>query len=183
MERKIRFRGRPVTATATPAADAAPSTPQSQAAIRAKGAYEVGYGKPPVHSRFKKGRSGNPRGRPKGARDLHALIERGLDGKIIVIEGGRRREVTRREALVMRMLDAAMKGDHKAQQALLKIDTEKARMVEVLARETAALAADDQDDATDRAILDAFRDNLRGEMQAARRGDNGNGTDNEGIEP
>src|SRR6476620_6162861 len=30
-------------------------------------AYEVGYGKPPVKSRFNKGQSGNPRGKPKGA--------------------------------------------------------------------------------------------------------------------
>ena len=41
--------------------------------------YAVGYGKPPLHTRFRKGRSGNPRGRPKRATDLASLLSRALD--------------------------------------------------------------------------------------------------------
>ena len=40
--------------------------------------YEVGYGKPPRHSRFVKGRSGNPRGRPPGTKNLKTLLSEAL---------------------------------------------------------------------------------------------------------
>jgi hypothetical protein len=56
--------------------------------------YEVGRGKPPMHSRFKKGQSGNPRGpRPK---HLPALLVEALDEPVVVTIDGERREITKR---------------------------------------------------------------------------------------
>jgi hypothetical protein len=60
--------------------------------------YEVGRGKPPVHSRFKKSQSGNPRGpRPK---HLSALLVETLDEPVVVTIDGERGEITKREAVV-----------------------------------------------------------------------------------
>ena len=44
--------------------------------MRKQGNYEVGYGKPPLHSRFKKGQSGNPKGFPKGGEKLAYALRR-----------------------------------------------------------------------------------------------------------
>ena len=49
-----------------------------------KHAYEVGYGKPPRHTRFIKGQSGNPRGRPTGAKNLKTLLSEALNETVIV---------------------------------------------------------------------------------------------------
>ena len=55
-------------------------------------AYAVGFGKPPEHTRFRKGRSGNPAGRPKGALDLGALLQKAMAEKVVVKDAaGRRR--------------------------------------------------------------------------------------------
>src|SRR5215469_15592455 len=51
--------------------------------------YEVGYGKPPRHTRFKKGQSGNPRGRPCGSKNLKTLLSEALSEPVIITENGR----------------------------------------------------------------------------------------------
>jgi len=51
--------------------------------------YEVGYGKPPKSSRWKKGQSGNPKGRPKGSRGLRGDLDRELGTHQTVIIGGK----------------------------------------------------------------------------------------------
>ena len=53
--------------------------------------YEVGYGKPPRSGQFRKGQSGNPKGRPKGARGVKSLLDDALSKEITVSEGARRR--------------------------------------------------------------------------------------------
>jgi Family of unknown function (DUF5681) len=50
--------------------------------------YDVGYGKPPLHSRFKKGRSGNPHGRPKGSSNMSTLLDHALNEQVVVSENG-----------------------------------------------------------------------------------------------
>lgn len=46
--------------------------------------YDVGYGKPPKRTQFKKGKSGNPKGRPKGAKGVKASLKRELESKITI---------------------------------------------------------------------------------------------------
>lgn len=84
-------------------------------------AYEIGYRRPPPAGQFKKGASGNPKGRPKGSKNFVTLLEQELSQKIVVNEGGRRRTVTRLQAMVMRLVSAALQGDPKAVTALLDI--------------------------------------------------------------
>jgi len=81
--------------------------------------YEVGYGKPPRHARFEPGRSGNPRGRPAGSKNLSSLLSRALDEPVIVVENGRRRRIAKRQAIVTQFVNQSAKGDLKAIQILL----------------------------------------------------------------
>jgi hypothetical protein len=69
----------------------------------------VGYGKPPRHTRFKKGRSGNPKGRPK-AKNFRTYLREELDRPITIREGGVERRVTKQHALVIRALNDAVGG-------------------------------------------------------------------------
>ena len=65
-----------------------------------EGDYEVGYGKPPRETRFAKGQSGNPRGRPSGAKNFKTLLSEALNEPVIVTENGGRRKVTKRQAII-----------------------------------------------------------------------------------
>jgi len=86
-----------------------------------KGDYEVGYGRPPVHSRFQKGKSGNPRGRPKGSTNHLMLLRRVLDQKVTVTENGKTRDITKIEAAMTQLLNKAAQGDPRAFETLLKV--------------------------------------------------------------
>ena len=83
--------------------------------------YEVGYGKPPLHSRFKPGQSGNPKGRPKDARGLRTIVRDALDEKILIRTNGKDRRVTRLEALVLKQIELASKGDLRALDKLIHL--------------------------------------------------------------
>jgi uncharacterized protein DUF5681 len=80
--------------------------------------YEVGYGRPPRHTQFQKGRSGNARGRPRGARSVKGLLREELREKIAVNENGRRRKVTKVRVIVKQVVTKALRGDHRSIQLL-----------------------------------------------------------------
>ena len=84
-------------------------------------AYAVGYGKPPRHSRFEPGQSGNPRRRPPGSKNLSSLLKKALDEPVIVVENNRRRRIAKREGIVTQFVNQSAKGDLKATQLLLSI--------------------------------------------------------------
>ena len=81
--------------------------------------YVVGYGKPPLHSRFQKGRSGNPKGRPRGRRNMSTLLSDALNGSVVVVENGRRKKITKREAIVTQLVNKSASADLKATQMVL----------------------------------------------------------------
>ena len=72
---------------------------------------DVGYGRPPKHSRFKPGHSGNPRGRPKGPKRLIDAVEASLSEKVTVNENGSRRQIAKREAIAKQLVNKAASGD------------------------------------------------------------------------
>ena len=82
--------------------------------------YKVGYGKPPRHTRFRKGEpSANPRGRPR--KNLAALLVDGLNKPVTVSENGRRRKGTVREAVVSQLINKSATADLRATKMLLDI--------------------------------------------------------------
>lgn len=76
--------------------------------------YEVGYGKPPKATRFKKGQSGNPKGRPKGCLNVATIVERTMSQKVQVKENGRTRTCTKLEVAITQLANKAAGGDFKA---------------------------------------------------------------------
>jgi hypothetical protein len=83
--------------------------------------YAVGYRRPPAKSRFKAGKSGNPNGRPKGARSADSLLKELLNEKVKIREGDKIRSITRLEAMFRSVLVQAMKGNSKAMNSLLSM--------------------------------------------------------------
>lgn len=70
----------------------------------------VGYGRPPRHTRFKQGQSGNPRGRRRRAKSFAALLEQGLDAPIDIKSKNGSKRVPAREAVVRRLINETLKG-------------------------------------------------------------------------
>ena len=84
--------------------------------------YEVGYGKPPTHSRFRKGQSGNPRGRTRGVPNSKDFLAQELDRKQRVTVDGKVRNLARREVIILQQVNRAQKGDPKAFRAIMEFD-------------------------------------------------------------
>ncbi|GJE61113.1 DUF5681 domain-containing protein [Methylobacterium trifolii] len=80
--------------------------------------YDVGYGRPPAHTRFKPGQSGNPRGRAKGASDLRTVMvdvfKKQLSQTVNVVEDGKPRKVTKFDLMMISNVNKAAKGDARA---------------------------------------------------------------------
>ena len=83
--------------------------------------YKVGYGKPPKHTRFKPGVSGNPRGRSKGTKNLKTDLMEELGEKILVREGGQAQKVSKQRAVVKTLVARTLKGDARAANLLLSV--------------------------------------------------------------
>lgn len=81
----------------------------------------AGYGKPPKHTRFKKGTSGNPRGRPPGAMGFSQWVERELRQTAEITLNGRKRRASHSEILAIRLVSMAMSGDLRAMKTLLEL--------------------------------------------------------------
>ena len=71
----------------------------------------VGYGRPPEHTQFKPGQSGNPKGRPRGTVNMATVLERTLREKVDTIENGRRKTISKFEAALKQLTNKAASGD------------------------------------------------------------------------
>jgi hypothetical protein len=83
--------------------------------------YSVGYGKPPTHSRFRPGHSGNPAGRRKGMRNLMTDVQRTLKVPVSVKEGGRSRKISTQEGALLVLREKALKGDARSLDRLIEL--------------------------------------------------------------
>jgi uncharacterized protein DUF5681 len=82
--------------------------------------YEVGYAKPPKHSQFKKGQSGNPKGRPAGAKNVKTLLGEALHQTVAVTENGQRRNISKAEAMATQLANRSAQGDARATETVLR---------------------------------------------------------------
>mgnify|MGYP003677040595 FL=1 len=86
-----------------------------------KKGYEVGYKKPPKHSQFKPGQSGNPKGRPSGAKNLSTELLEELHERVRVTEDGKQKTISKQRAMLKSLMAKAVKGDTKAANTLLNM--------------------------------------------------------------
>lgn len=93
--------------------------------VKKRNDYEVGYKKPPKHTRFKPGDSGNPSGRPRKARSSNELLEQVLNEKVTITIRGRQRTVTMKEVLIRQLITDGMKGNQRALKAIFNRETER----------------------------------------------------------
>ncbi|MDA3887298.1 MAG: DUF5681 domain-containing protein [Allgaiera sp.] len=110
--------------------------------------YEIGYGRPPKSGQFKKGESGNRKGRPKGARGLKTDLKAELRERVTITENGRERKLTKQQLVIKQLVTKAVKGDHRAAArvtelaiALIGAEDEVAAKAGLAADDTEILAA------------------------------------------
>ena len=82
---------------------------------------KVGYGRPPKANQFKPGKSGNPKGRPKGSLNLVNDLAAELGEPITVREDGRTRRISKQRALIKSLLAKGIQGDVRAAAAVLAL--------------------------------------------------------------
>ena len=123
---------------------------------------KVGYGRPPVHTRFKPGSSGNSKGRPKGRRNIKTVVEQVLNEKVTLRENGKARKTTKFEAMFQAHALKAIKGDARSLNAIMAFMGRTGQLAETeLEASTPSLPEDDA------AII---RDYFRREIDAADPG-------------
>jgi Family of unknown function (DUF5681) len=83
--------------------------------------YDVGFGKPPVATRFVQGRSGNAKGRPKGSRNIMSIFNKIMEERISVTENGKVRKMSKSEVITRRLTSVALGGDFKAMKEVISM--------------------------------------------------------------
>ena len=78
----------------------------------------VGYGAPPKHTQFKKGKSGNPKGRPPN-KVLQVMVEEILNEEVTIVTNGQKVKMTKKEAFLQQLMNESMKGKAAATKNLI----------------------------------------------------------------
>lgn len=112
--------------------------------------HESGYGKPPKHTRFKPGQSGNPNGRPKGHISTMQLLEKHLNTMVTVMVNRKTKRMTRREALIIKLVADAGNGKDKTLKHVLDIQMLHEAQTP---QETGDTISDAQDEAVIKGLL------------------------------
>jgi hypothetical protein len=124
---------------------------------------KVGYGRPPKHSRFKPGQSGNPKGRRKGTNNFRTDVRKALRRPVTITRNGRPYKISTQNALLLALCAAALKGDRYARESVLKLGHAYNNDTGVV---TDALSTDDA------AILEIYKARiLSGAAESARTAD------------
>jgi hypothetical protein len=111
------------------------------------GTYQIGFGKPPQKAQFRKGQSGNPKGRPKGTLNLATVLDRTLREKVVTYENGRRKVKTKLEAAISKLANNAVSGDGQAVRYLCQL-------VKSAEERTVAVEPTTQFSETDQRVMD-----------------------------
>ena len=82
----------------------------------------VGYRNPPEHSRFQKGRSRNPKGRPKREETYADLFRKELNKRIWVLENGKRIRITKRRAWIKGVVNRTLQRDPNSEKTFLQME-------------------------------------------------------------
>src|SRR5262249_32978952 len=78
----------------------------------------VGYARPPVATQFKKGQSGNPKGKPKGSLGLAKIVQESVNEHLTIQENGSRKRITKGRAAIKQLVNKAASGDQRATKLL-----------------------------------------------------------------
>jgi hypothetical protein len=123
--------------------------------------YVVGYGRPPVHTRFQKGQSGNPKGRQKGCKNLSTLMERVLDETVTIKENGSQKIITKREAFLKQLVNKAASGDLRSIQLAINYLQQLESRAEPSTSNSERLGEEDE------AVIDGILERFKGTTKEA----------------
>jgi uncharacterized protein DUF5681 len=149
---------------------------RSTTAQSGSGDYEVGYRKPPAHTRFKRGVSGNPSGKQRGSKNIATLLEREFSQRIPVRENGIERMITKREAAVKQFVNGLVSGNVRYAKFLMAFLEKLAAASDSVVSVAAGVAADEVIDPEAAQKLQELWDQLegaQGKQERSKRGDKG----------
>jgi len=128
--------------------------------------YKVGPGRPPLHTRFRKGQSGNPGGRRK--KNLPALLADALNEPVFVTIDGERRQITKREAVVHQLVNKSTTADLRATKMLFDMIKDAEQKAGVTTPPPEPRRLDEADEEVVRGFVERIRQQILAEMAAEK---------------
>src|SRR5271167_3281936 len=128
--------------------------------------YKVGPGRPPLHTRFRKGQSGNPGGRSK--KNLPALLADALNEPVFVTIDGERRQITKREAVVHQLVNKSTSADLRATKMLFDMMKDAEQKAGVAAPAPERRRLEEADKEVVQLLVERIRHQILTEMAAQK---------------